>query len=65
MDKARAAPDQGQRKEMYQQLQKIVVDDAPLIYYRFPISFMLSRPNVQGMQLYADQIMRFETGWLK
>ncbi|MGI8689998.1 MAG: ABC transporter substrate-binding protein [Thermomicrobiales bacterium] len=65
MEKARAAADQGQRKDSYQQLQKIVVDDAPLIYYRFPISFMLSRPNVQGMQLYADQIMRFEAGWLK
>jgi peptide/nickel transport system substrate-binding protein len=65
MDKARAENDQGQRKELYQQLQKIVVDDAPLIYYRFPISFMLSRPNVQGMTLTADQIMRFETGWLK
>jgi peptide/nickel transport system substrate-binding protein len=65
MEKARAAADQSQRKELYQQLQKTVVDDAPLIYYRFPISFMLSRPNVQGMQLYADQIMRFEAGWLK
>ncbi|MDQ2786170.1 MAG: ABC transporter substrate-binding protein [Chloroflexota bacterium] len=65
MEKARAVAEQAQRKDSYQQLQKIVVDDAPLIYYRFPISFMLSRPNVQGMQLYADQIMRFEAGWLK
>jgi len=65
MEKARVATDQGQRKESYQQLQKTIVDDAPIVYYRFPLSYMLSRPNVQGMQLYADQIMRFESGWLK
>jgi len=65
MEKARAAAEQAQRKETYQQLQKLIVDDAPLVYYRFGLSYMLARPNVQGMQLYADQIMRFEAGWLK
>jgi peptide/nickel transport system substrate-binding protein len=65
MDKARAATDQGERKGLYQQLQRIVVDDAPLVYYRSGIVVLLSRPVVQGMQVYADGIMRFETGWLK
>ncbi len=65
MEKARVASEQAQRKELYQQLQKTIVDDAPLVYYRFALSYMLARPNVQGMQLYADQIMRFESGWLK
>ncbi len=65
IDKARAASDQAQRKDLYQQAQKIAVDDAPLVYYQFPLSFMLSRPNVQGMVVYPDQIMRFEAGWLK
>jgi len=65
LDRARAASDQAQRKEMYQQLQKLVADDAPTVYYQFPLSFMLTRPIVQGMTLYPDAIMRFETGWLK
>ncbi len=65
LDRARAASDQVQRKEMYQQVQKLVADDAPTVYYQFPLSFMLTRPTIQGMTLYPDAIMRFETGWLK
>ena len=65
LDKARASSDQAQRKDLYQQAQKIAVDDAPFVYYEFPLTVMLTRPNVQGMQVYADGIMRFEVGWLK
>jgi peptide/nickel transport system substrate-binding protein len=65
LDKARASSDQAQRKDLYQQAQKLAVDDAPLVYYQFPLTVMLTRPNVQGMQVYADGIMRFEVGWLK
>jgi len=65
LDKARAATEQAQRKELYQQMQKLAIEEAPLVYYAFGLAVMLARPNVQGMQLYADQIMRFESGWLK
>ena len=65
LDRARATSDQAQRKELYQQLQKLVADDAPTVYYQHPISFLLARPAVQGMTLHPDAIMRFETGWLK
>ena len=62
LDKGRASSDQAQRKDLYQQAQKIAVDDAPLVYYQFPLAIMLARPNVQGMVVYPDQIMRFEVG---
>jgi peptide/nickel transport system substrate-binding protein len=65
LDKARAVSDQAQRKDLYQQAMKLIVDDAPRVYYQFPPSFMLARPNVQGMVVYPDSIMRFEAGWLK
>lgn len=65
LDKGRASSDQAQRKDLYQQAQKIAVGDAPLVYYLFPPAVMLARPNVQGMVVYPDQIMRFEVGWLK
>ena len=65
MERARVASEQAQRKELYQQLQKIIVDDAPLVYYRAGLVVLLTRPNIQGMTLYPDGIMRFETGWLK
>jgi peptide/nickel transport system substrate-binding protein len=65
LDQARAESDQNKRKDLYQQAQKLIVDDAPFIFYRFAPSIMATRPNVQGMKLYPDQIMRFATGWLK
>ncbi len=65
LEQARAEGDQAKRKDLYMQVQKIVVDDAPFVFYRFPPSYLLTRPNVLGMQLYADQIMRFEAASLK
>lgn len=65
LDQARAEGDQAKRKDLYQQAQKLLVDDASFVFYRFPLSFLLTRPNVQGMTLYPDQIMRFEAASLK
>lgn len=65
LEQARAESDQGKRKELYQQVQKLIVDDASFIFYRFPLSYLLTRPNVQGMSLYPDQIMRFTAASLK
>ncbi len=65
LDQARAESDQSKRKDLYQQAQKQLVEDASFLFYRFGPAFMLARPSVQGMQLYPDQIMRFATGWLK
>ncbi len=65
LEKARSATDQAQRKELYQQIQKLVVDDAPFVWYTFMPSYLVTRPNVQGMKVYADFMMRFESAWLK
>lgn len=65
MDKARTTTDQGERKGIYQQVQRLIVENAPLVYYRAALSYLLTRPNVVGMTLYPDSIMRFETASLK
>ncbi len=65
LDKARASSDQNERKSLYQQAEKIIVDDAPMAWFGFAPAYLLLRPNVQGMQVYADQIMRFHAAWLK
>ncbi len=65
LEKARATSEQAQRKGLYQQVQKIVVDDAPFVWYTFMPSYLVTRPNVQGMQVYADFMMRFHEAWLK
>ena len=65
LDKTRATSDQAQRKTLFQQVQKLIVDDAPMAWWGFAPDYLLTRPNVQGMQLYADYIMRFDVAWLK
>ncbi len=65
LDKARATTDQSQRKDLYQQAQKIMVDDAPMAWWSFGPAYLITRPNVQGMQVYADFMMRFHEAWLK
>ena len=65
LEKARAASDQSQRKELYQQVQKLIVDDAPMAFYSFVPAYLLAQPKVQGVQLYPDFMMRFEGAWLK
>ena len=65
LDKARASSDQNERKTFYQQAQKQIVDDAPFVFYSFGAALLITRSNVQGVDVWADQIMRFEQAWLK
>lgn len=65
LEKARQTNDEAKRRDYYQQAQKQIVDDAPLVFYRFGLATLVTQPKVQGMQLYADQILRFESAWLK
>jgi peptide/nickel transport system substrate-binding protein len=65
LDQTRSASNQEQRKTVFQQAQKLFVDDAPMAWYTFEPAYLLMRPNLQGMQIYADYIMRFHAAWLK
>ncbi len=65
LEKARAAGDQAQRKDLYQQAQKLIVDDAAMAFYSFVPAYLVMQPKVQGVQLYPDFMMRFESAWLK
>ncbi|MDQ6601716.1 MAG: ABC transporter substrate-binding protein, partial [Chloroflexota bacterium] len=52
LEKARAAGDQAQRKDLYQQAQKLIVDDAAMAFYSFVPAYLVMQPKVQGVQLY-------------
>jgi peptide/nickel transport system substrate-binding protein len=65
LDKSRAASDQSQRKDLFQQAQKLFVDDAPMAWFAYAPAYLITRPTVQGMDVYADFITRFHTAWLK
>ncbi len=36
-----------------------------MAWWGFAPAYLLTRPTVQGMQIYADYIMRFDVAWLK
>ena len=59
------ASDQAERKSLYQQAQKVIVDDAAHAFYYFSPNYLITQPKVQGMQLYPDYMMRFDSAWLK
>jgi len=65
LDQTRETSDQAQRKTLFQQAQKLFVDDAPMAWWGFAPAYLLTRPTVQGMDIYADYIMRFHAAWLK
>jgi len=65
LEKARAASDQSARKEFYQHAQKLLVDDAAMAFFNFAPAYLVSQPKVQGVQLYPDFMMRFDTASFK
>ena len=65
LEKARAAGDQAQRKDLYQQAQKLIVDDVAMAFYSFSPANLIAQPKVQGVQLYPDFMMRLDGAWLK
>ena len=65
LDQTRAATDQSKRKDLFLQAQKLFVDDAPMAWYAYAPAYLLTRPTVQGMDVYADFMLRFHAAWLK
>jgi oligopeptide transport system substrate-binding protein len=48
LEQARVEPDVSKRIGMYQQAEKIIVDDAPAIFLTHSISYILVKPYVKG-----------------
>ncbi|WP_055747689.1 ABC transporter substrate-binding protein [Brevibacillus choshinensis] len=62
--KARGELDEGKRKEMYAEIQKIVKDDAPFIFlFEQPSSYATSK-NVKGFKVMTTGNYRLEDVWL-
>jgi peptide/nickel transport system substrate-binding protein len=63
ISRERAASDQASRKQIFQQIQKTINDDAAYIFTYFaPTSFAATR-SVQGFEVTPDGLMRFKTTW--
>jgi peptide/nickel transport system substrate-binding protein len=64
LEQARATEDQSKRKQLYQEAQKIIVGDAPVVFTTDPTVPQISSKKVQNFQLIPDGINRFSEVWL-
>jgi ABC-type transport system substrate-binding protein len=51
MDAAAAEPDPAKQGELYKAAQKILVDDAPVIFLRFATTRWMAKTYVGGLQI--------------
>lgn len=64
LDEGRRESDQEVRYEIYEQVNQMIVDDAPYIYLYNLAEVNAYQPYVQGYNTRADQVIRFTYTWL-
>jgi peptide/nickel transport system substrate-binding protein len=61
LDDQRQTSDEAKRKELLRKAEQVsVVDDPARIWYRFGVAQLLTTKKVQGLEVYPDQIIRFQ-----
>jgi peptide/nickel transport system substrate-binding protein len=65
LDQARTTTDREKRKQSYNQLAKIITDEAPMIFVQHPAEIKVWQPVLQGFVHTADQLMRMNSVWRK
>jgi peptide/nickel transport system substrate-binding protein len=64
LDQGRRTQDPEERRAIYEQVNQMIVDDAPYIYLYNPLNIQAYRPYVQGYEARPDQAIRFIETWL-
>lgn len=59
LEQGRTTQDPAARREIYAEINRAIVDDAPYIYIYNPLNINAYRTNVQGYSARADQAVRF------
>lgn len=64
LDKGRVETDVDVRKEIYTEVAKIVIDDAPYVFLYNPANVNAWQPYVRGYYTRSDSAINFENTWL-
>ncbi len=64
LDEARMVTEFDERRVLYEEINRQIVDEAPYIYLYNPLEIHAYSPDVMGFQARADQAVRFVTTWL-
>ena len=65
LDQARQSYDQAKRKTLYNEAQKLIAEDVPMMPLFFSVEYAAHRDTVQNFQWIPDQIPRFAEVWKK
>ena len=65
LDKTREVSDQGERKKLYSEVTKILLEEVPGIFIIHPIEPKAFSPKVQGYSPVPDGMIRLKDVWLK
>ncbi len=60
LDETRAVSDQDERRALYSELLKIVAEEAPMLFIRFPAEIKIWQPVVEGFVHVPDGMMRMD-----
>ena len=64
LDQGRVIADPAERRPLYAEINRTIVDEAPYIYLYNPLQIHAYGPQVEGFQSRADQAVRFVRTWL-
>ncbi|HZW99806.1 MAG TPA: ABC transporter substrate-binding protein [Trueperaceae bacterium] len=65
LDEGRTLADFDARYEIYEQVNQMIVDDAPYIYLYNPLQIHAYKPYVHGFSTRSDQSVRFHETWME
>lgn len=63
VEQARSTTDRAQRKQLYQQAQRTIVEDVGYVFFRWGVVQLASRDTIHGFTLYPDGMNRFVETW--
>jgi ABC-type transport system substrate-binding protein len=64
LDEARTLPDEQARYRLYSEAERLIVDDAPMIFLYHPITYVISHQRVHGYRIHAFLPPRVTEVWL-
>ena len=64
LERARATYDEGERKQLYAQVNTIIADDSPMVFIQHRPEIKISSPKLQNFVHVPDGMMRFAQVWL-
>lgn len=65
LNQTRAVSDPDQRRQLYSEVCRLIAEDAPMIFIRFPAEIKVWQPAIKGFVHIPDGMMRLNTVWLE